>query len=1335
LSEERKQRLLRLARWAGGIAGGVALLLALTLWTAPGHRLIEWAVARATNGEVIVEGLDGGLPASARARKVELRDANGTWLRVTDVEVEWSPLAALANHYEVLRAAAARLEFLRRPLPSKSSEGASPRIDVYALSLPRIDIAPALLGHPAMLAARGSLNFTSIHEFGVDVAITRPGAADRYILKGYVAADVINGHATIAESPDGLFGKVVGLPGLGAVALSADASGDRAANHVAFDLTSGPLAAKGQGTISLAAARADLDFTAGSGAMQLDESTGWDALLAEGHVHGAFDAPRIDARLQLSRLKAAGFAIETVQADMRGQGGAADLTAKASGTRLPESAYAGVFANAPFDLTAHADLKDAARPVTFRLSHRLLELDGTARTAGTRTATLNLSVPSLAPFAALAGADLGGSAKLKADVALAGQAVTLDLNGAIAAGGSSLVARMLGRDAKLAFHAQVAGGDVLDTRLNLSGAGFDTKLNGSFRASRLDYRVEAALTDLTRLTPTLTGALRLKGTVRGALAEAAIDLSGDADMASRGFPHQRVALKARAEGLPNPATARVTADGRFDGAPLKLLADWKAAGKGHDASLSLDWKSLVSRATLTLPAGGVPAAGRIRLEVNDLGDLSAFAGVALAGRLNGNADLQGEGGKQTVALRLEVGAVKAAEATLASLAIDGRVRDAFGKPRAAAKFEVQGLAAGGVTGSAHASLDGALDALAVSLAADLKDGEGNPAHATAAALADLPGTEVRLNQLTADWREQTLTLTQPATFSLAGGVAVDRLALKAAGGSIVLSGKLTPQLALTASAEDIQLASLRSFAPRLGAEGVLSASADLSGTLAAPVGTVQVNGKALRVAGYSRKLAAANLQARADLGGGAAQLQARLSAGESVALTLEGTAPLSAGRMLDLRAAGKADLSLLNPLLAVDGRQAKGVVTLDAGIAGPPAAPRLFGTASLRGGEFQDYTQGLRVHELTADLTAESGVIRIARLDGKAGPGTISGSGSIDTITSGWPVDLAIRLDNARPIASDMMTASLSGDLKLKGEARGNAMTLSGKLAVPKAEINIPDSFPPEVRTLNIRRRGEKPPPPPPKVTALALDLAVDTTGPVIVRGHGIDADLGGQLTLKGTSGAPRIGGGFQMQRGTLTVAGQVLDFTTGKVSFDGGGVRSRLDPVLDFVAETSSGGVTATLKVGGYASAPKITLSSSPQLPQDEILAHLLFQQSSKQLTPLQLAQIAQALAALSGISNGFDPVASIRGGLGLDRLAVSGGSGVTTGTTVEAGKYIFRNVYVGAKQGVSGGTQAQVQVDIVRNLKAEATISTGTSATATQGAGARETGGSLGLSSQCEC
>ena len=1332
MNETTRTLLSCLARWFGGLFAGLLLLLALLLWTPPGHRLIEWIAFKATDGELRVEGLAGALPGHAMARSIELCDAGGAWLRVTDAELSWSPLAALSNHYEITHVAAAKVEFLRRPLPSKPSSGASPRIDVYALSLPHIDIAPSLLGHPAMLAAEGSLNFTSIHEFGVDLAVARPGGTDRYIAKGHVSTDVINGRATITESPDGLFGKLMGLPGLGALQLSAEASGDRNANDVSFALKAGPLTASGKGTLSLASGRADIDFSAASPAMQLNADTSWTALAADGHFHGALTAPQIAATLRLTQVRVAGFTIDAVAANARGQAGAADATAQLTGLHLPGS-YSGLFAATPVEAVVHADLTQAVRPVRFAIRHPLLTLVGTAQTAGAQNVAVNATVPSLAPFAVQVGTDLKGSATLNVTAARTGEKIMLDMQGGIRADGASLLARMLGRDARLSFHTLVAGSDVQDSRVQMTGAGFDTAIAGNYRGGRMDFRVNVGLTDLARLTPALDGNAQLSGTVRGEMAKAVIDLSGSTDMASRGFKRQRIAIKARATGLPNPAEARVTGSGGFDDAPFALAADWKVAGSGHAAKLTLDWKSLAVRADIALPQKGA-LGGRATLDQKDLGDLKTFAGLDLHGGMKAAVDLSNQNGKQQIALHLNASAVRVANAALDGLEADGAVADTFGAPRLDLRLTAQGIAASGVTGGAKAQLDGPLDALAATLTADLKDAEAQPAHLSANAVAQVTKAQLRLNHFTGDWRGQNMALTAPAIFDLANGVAVDRLDLKAAGGSLRAAGRVLPKLALTASASGLQVSAFRALAPQFAADGTLDAKAELTGTTAAPFGTVAVNGKGLRMAGYSNKLAPANLAARAQLAGSTAQVNAKLTAGDAVRLTLTGTAPLSPDRMLDLHAAGNADLSLLNPILAADGRQAKGRITLDVAARGLPVSPRLSGTAALAGAEYQDYAQGLRLNGISADLKADGSVIRITRFQAQAGPGTVGGSGTLETGQPGWPIDLTITARNARPIASDMVTASLSGDLKLAGRLR-QAMTLSGKLNVPRADINIPDSFPPEVRTLNIRRRGEKPPPPPPAVTSLALDLAVATTGPVIVRGHGIDADLGGQLQLKGSSGAPQVGGGFEMHRGTLTVAGQVLDFTTGKVSFDGSGVRNRLDPTLNFVAQTVSGGVTATLTVTGYASAPKIVLSSSPQLPQDEVLAHLLFQQSAKQLTPLQLAQIAQALAALSGISNGFDPVASIRGGLGLDRLSVSGGSGVTTGTTVEAGKYVARNIYVGAKQGLSGGTQAQVQIDITRNLKAEANISTGVSANATQGSAAQQdTGSSLGLRYQFE-
>ncbi len=371
----------RSAAWAGGFAAGLIVLVALLLWTPPGHRAIEWIVWKATDGEVQIAGLGGALPGRLHAHQIALRDAGGVWLRVTDAELAWSPFAALNNHYLIHRLTAARVALLRRPLPSKTSSGATPRIDVENLSLPRIDIAPALIGHSATLAGQGSLHFNSIHAMEADLAITRPGSADHYTIKGMVQDGVVKGTASIAEAREGLLGKIVGLPGLGPVALSAQASGDRAANVVAFHLTAGRLTAAGKGTISLAGDRADIDFSASSPAMQLNDQIGWARLATEGHVHGTFDAPLIDADFHLAQLNAAGFAIAAVDAHAQGRSGIVDLTAKASGLRLP-GRLAGLFAMAPVEATVHANLNDAVQPVHFAIRHPLVNLEGRNRAHG-----------------------------------------------------------------------------------------------------------------------------------------------------------------------------------------------------------------------------------------------------------------------------------------------------------------------------------------------------------------------------------------------------------------------------------------------------------------------------------------------------------------------------------------------------------------------------------------------------------------------------------------------------------------------------------------------------------------------------------------------------------------------------------------------------------------------------------------------------------------------------------------------------------------------------------------------------------------------------------------
>jgi translocation and assembly module TamB len=125
-------------------------------------------------------------------------------------------------------------------------------------------------------------------------------------------------------------------------------------------------------------------------------------------------------------------------------------------------------------------------------------------------------------------------------------------------------------------------------------------------------------------------------------------------------------------------------------------------------------------------------------------------------------------------------------------------------------------------------------------------------------------------------------------------------------------------------------------------------------------------------------------------------------------------------------------------------------------------------------------------------------------------------------------------------------------------------------------------------------------------------------------------------------------------------------------------------------------------------------------------VLSQLLFQSSTSQLSPFQLASIATALASIAGVNTGGGVgglLGSVRQGLGLDELSIGNGLGNPTGATpnantaasknesaptLQAGRYVAPGVYVGAAQGASGSgsTAAQVQIDIAKGLKLQTQV-----------------------------
>src|SRR5487761_2436016 len=226
-------------------------------------------------------------------------------------------------------------------------------------------------------------------------------------------------------------------------------------------------------------------------------------------------------------------------------------------------------------------------------------------------------------------------------------------------------------------------------------------------------------------------------------------------------------------------------------------------------------------------------------------------------------------------------------------------------------------------------------------------------------------------------------------------------------------------------------------------------------------------------------------------------------------------------------------------------------------------------------------------------------------------------------------------------------------------------------------------------------------------------------------RGRGLDAELGGQMHLSGTTDTPTVSGGFSLQRGSFTLAANKLSFTSGRVGFNGAGLRHRIDPSLDFTAQTTAENLTTTLRITGLADAPIFTFTSSPppSLPQDEIIARLLFGANATQLSAFQAAQLGAALATLSGVGGGvnLNPLAKLQQVLGLDRLTVGTApntvAGVqrssSAGASIAAGRYVSSRVYVEAKQTTTGSSQIQVNVDLTKHLTLETRLGNGAAIT----------------------
>jgi translocation and assembly module TamB len=862
-------------------------------------------------------------------------------------------------------------------------------------------------------------------------------------------------------------------------------------------------------------------------------------------------------------------------------------------------------------------------------------------------------------------------------------------------------------------------------KVAMASPGFTFEMSGTGRDRTGSIDMTLKLPKLGALQPDVGGSAEATGKVMMTPAGGDLQLTvTTADLSRGGIASKKLSLLLDTSLEGDAVRGRLKADGDLANQPVALEGQFarNADGGIQVPNLKGSWASAnVDVANLAVTPQG--ATGHGHLAFAKLEDLAPLLGTALAGAIDLDIATEPDNaGKVTVALRGDK--LRSGTTGVQSLKLDATVTDPLGVAAADAKLSADGLSGVADLRRATVTVKGDMKAFDATVGVT---GAATNANLTARIEPSPDEIKIALQKFDGRYQGIPIALASPTQARVMGArVAIDPTALRLGGGTVRLSGVVDPADSnLTVDVTGLPLSLADRFAPGANLEGSLQAKAQINGALANPRVQASYSLNGVRVKRpETALLPALALQGTASMADQQASVDARLSAGGGTNLTLKGKGSPSGQAQVTL--GGSIDIAPFSPALGLSVRNVRGTVRPDLTVNINGQTITGSGTVSITGATLSLPASGMQLSSGEGLIALQGDTLQIQRLrfqTASNGSIDVTGSARLDP-AQGFPVDLAVNAQRALLVSRPDLVASVSSNIKINGSTL-NGFDVAGPVTIDRAELSIAASQAASYPTVPVREingtgnaAASAPAPPPPTPigpkqpanNGVRLALNVQAPQSVFVRGRGLDAEVGGQFTVTGDPGAPAVLGNLTLRRGNFNLLGHRLDFTRGNVSLVS---ATAIDPLLDFAATTTVQGTIIEVDITGSSRAPKIELTSTPTLPQDEAMALLLFGKPSSSLSPVELLGAAQALAELTGrqpAGGGF--MAKIRGGLGLDNLSInsgSSGSGSNQGTTtsVEGGRYVAPGVYVGARQGASAdSSRGVVEWEVFKHTKVEGDI-----------------------------
>lgn len=409
---------------------------------------------------------------------------------------------------------------------------------------------------------------------------------------------------------------------------------------------------------------------------------------------------------------------------------------------------------------------------------------------------------------------------------------------------------------------------------------------------------------------------------------------------------------------------------------------------------------------------------------------------------------------------------------------------------------------------------------------------------------------------------------------------------------------------------------------------------------------------------------------------------------------------------INIDCAGKLNLAYLSPFLPTYEDILEGTIQGSLKLAGLVSDPNASGKISLLKGYYENAQFGTILDDIQCDIVAKNNELILENLraiDQKKGE--MKGKGKI-SLKDNFPYNFNVVFNDYQFANNDDADVKAFANLVFSGQ-KGQKNNLAGSVDIHRAKIKIPEKMHQEVDDFfeedDYCAENQSH-----NASSLNLDLKIDLKNALNLSGFGLESEWFGNCSIQGDAMKPRIKGKLKAQKGTFSLFGPTFTLTQGNVYFGG---SDKLIPDIYVLAETKTSDLVAKLNIVGSVNAPKVSLTSSPEYPQDEILSRLLFKHGTASLNPMQAVKLGTMLNKINGKKLPlFEQFDKIQNALGLDTFEfdTSDDDGKGASPVFKAGSRINDKIKVSVEEDLKKRkTHGKLQVELTPHINLETGVS----------------------------